>query len=728
MTLRLVVCLLLTGVIGTAQQPSAPPSDQPSPARFGTATAGVVVDVVVRDGRGRPITDLTKGDFEVFEDGFAQAIVDFEPYAAADAPITAEDAATAAGLSSPGTPSARRLAQGPPVIALAWDRLSPEARTLAHRAAKRLVETKAPGELVGIFLTDLTLSTIQPYTTDTTKLLAAVEDLATRATSQQGREPSPLDTIVGRAQTPATAGPEESGYGLAGFSYYVGRTPERAPGAGDRPDYTPMTNIVQMLIRMEQSYLQFLYETQGRASMLGLLSLVGSLGELPGRKTVLYFCEGLTLPESQQARFRQVIEAANRNNVSVYTFDAAGLRVQSAQQQTAREIRELTFTALGPADSRSAKWSEELENNERLLKMDPAVSLSILASQTGGVLTNNTNALDRAIDHINDDRRHHYLLSYVPTNGAMDGTYRAIAVQVKRPGIHVRARRGYKAATSSAATPVLDYEEAPLAALAATPAPAAFPVALRAMHTPMPGRPGLVSVFMAFNARSLAIGRNEDGSQLYAGATVLARVVDEQKREVARASQQYELTGTPAERERLAQGAVLFFKTADLTPGRHRVEGAAHDRMAEQSATARAEVVVTPPAGAWLAGDLIVVARAEPIAPDAPGAATHPLVADGRLFTPEPVAVPGRTPRDTVSFVVPMLTFERDLSRVPATIELRRGDHVAARAELAIPEPGPDGRVMIVGRLPLAGVPPAEYELRLTVAGATRTATLRVTP
>lgn len=248
------------------------------------------------------------------------------------------------------------------------------------------------------------------------------------------------------------------------------------------------------------------------------------------------------------------------------------------------------------------------------------------------------------------------------------------------------------------------------------------------MHTPMPGRPGLVSVFAVFSARSLAVGRNDDGTEYMAGAIVLARVVDGRRVELARASQQFEVRGTTAERDSMRQRSVLFFKTADLPAGRHLVEVAAHDPMAAQSTVTREPVAVPAPTGSTLVGALIVVARVEPIAAGTPGASTHPLVADGRLFTPEPVAAPGRTQRDTVSFVVPMLTFERDLSRVPATIELRRGDYVAARAELTIPEPGPDGWVMIVGGLPLAGVPPAEYELQLTVAGATRTATLRVTP
>ena len=188
-------------------------------------------------------------------------------------------------------------------------------------------------------------------------------------------------------------------------------------------------------------------------------------------------------------RYRSVIDAANRNNVSIYTFDAAGLRVHSAQQQTSREMRELTFTALGSDASKPDALTQNLETNERLLKMDPSVSLGILAEQTGGLLIDNTNALDRAIDLINNDRRHHYLLSYVSTNPTPDGRYRRIDVKVARPDVEVRARRGYRASAELSTAPVLEYERPAIAALSSTPAPSAFPITARAIRTPMPDRP-----------------------------------------------------------------------------------------------------------------------------------------------------------------------------------------------------------------------------------------------
>jgi len=154
MLLRVAIGFLLTSALTLAarQPPAAPPAGQET-ARFGAATAGVIVDAVARDKHGRPVTDLSPAEFEIYEDGVLQQIVAFEPYTPEDGPKTVVEAARVAGVGT-GKATTRRLSEGPPVIALAWDRLEPEGRALAHQAAKRLVETKAPGELVGVFLTD----------------------------------------------------------------------------------------------------------------------------------------------------------------------------------------------------------------------------------------------------------------------------------------------------------------------------------------------------------------------------------------------------------------------------------------------------------------------------------------------------------------------------------------------------------------------------------------------
>jgi hypothetical protein len=50
---------------------------------------------------------------------------------------------------------------------------------------------------------------------------------------------------------------------------------------------------------------------------------------------------------------------------------------------------------------------------------------------------------------IADDLTSYYLLGYYSTNAKLDGGYRALRVRVKTPGVQVRARRGYRAATAA---------------------------------------------------------------------------------------------------------------------------------------------------------------------------------------------------------------------------------------------------------------------------------------
>lgn len=69
----------------------------------------------------------------------------------------------------------------------------------------------------------------------------------------------------------------------------------------------------------------------GRVSVFGLWGIVSELSRLPGRKSVLYFSEGLTLPGNLLPQDESLVDAANRALVSIHTIDARGLVVGSDQ-------------------------------------------------------------------------------------------------------------------------------------------------------------------------------------------------------------------------------------------------------------------------------------------------------------------------------------------------------------------------------------------------------------
>jgi len=73
-------------------------------------------------------------------------------------------------------------------------------------------------------------------------------------------------------------------------------------------------------------------------------------------------------------------------------------------------------------------------------------TMAALAKATGGAFIENSNALLSGIQRAFADTRDYYVLGYVPSNAAMDGSYRTIAVKVSDPKVVVRAKAGYWAA------------------------------------------------------------------------------------------------------------------------------------------------------------------------------------------------------------------------------------------------------------------------------------------
>src|SRR6185369_6317504 len=220
---------------------------------------------------------------------------------------------------------------------------------------------------------------------------------------------------------------------------------------------------------MIQQYETLERDQQGFATINGLLAVINPMRNLPGRKTIIFFSEGIALPTSVQTKFPAVISAANRANVSIYTIDAAGLRTESGTAESARELNSIVAQRLGNQARGSDRGSsgpymKSLERNEELLRFDPRSGLGQLADQTGGFLIHDTNDLANGVRRINDDMHGYYLVTYVPKNEDYNGKFRQINVKLTRPSLEVQTRKGYYAVESVDQLPVLDYEAPAIAA------------------------------------------------------------------------------------------------------------------------------------------------------------------------------------------------------------------------------------------------------------------------
>ena len=692
---------------------AVPQAQQPQRAT-GTLQGGVsavLVDVVIRDRKGEPVRDLRASEVQLLEDGVPQTIASFTPVleagtaAAPPAPTSGDVAPAASVATAPAVSDAR-----PPVTALVFDRLTPEARRLAVAAAQKYVgaQPEAPG-YIGIFGVDLSLMPVAPFTRNVRVLKAALDGLATRATSTsnsaEARAKATSLEQAASASAQSTAAAEGSA-GASGSSVGTG-----AGGA----------MLAQMQANMIRGFDALERDQAGYSTTNGLFAIIEGMRRLPGRKSIILFSEGIALPPAVQRLFISVTDAANRANVSIYTMDAAGLRAESEQAKIRDQVNKAGAGGggiLAGGKTGGGALTQSLENNEEVLRQDPRNSLSGLARDTGGVAFDNTNDLRQGFERVESDLRNYYLLGYTSTNDKLDGQFRTIDVKVSRPGVTVAARRGYFAVRDSGGTPVHTWEAPALGALESKPVPNAFPVRAAAMLFPERERPGLVPVIVDFKTAPLSFTPAADGKSYTSDFAVLVRFLDDRNQVVRKISQHYEIQGPLANLERAKQGEVLFYREPELPPGVYTMEAIVYDNPSGQASVRFATVEVARADVSRLrASSLILTGAAERVA-DKDRRRDNPLLVKDILVYPHLAQAVSRKSKEVGFFVTVYPT-----AGAPPQAVLQLLDNGKAVAEHPLPLPAADaqGRIQQTGRVPVEQLAPGTYELRVVVQqGTTR--------
>jgi VWFA-related protein len=659
----------------------------------------VRLDVVVRDKSGRVRKNLTACDFEVYEDVVRQEIGSFELTSATNATNVStssgkrNDKQGANDSARPIVAPETNALTGISAVAFVFDRLSLDARARATRAALAYLQESAnQAELFGVFVTDLSVVEVQPFTGN--------RELVKSGLAKAGLHDPSLYTSTTERQRQLR---NSLTSGQSSF------------------DSQRAAMELSMLERIEELE----RDQQGDATTRGLLLIASSLRLQPGRKAVIFFSEGMILPSSVMETFRSVINAANRNNVSFYTVDAAGLRAESKALETTKELasrNEARMAQLATSAEPNGPMIKDLERNEDLLRLNPDSGLGQLADQTGGFLITDSNDLKGQLRRVDEDLHTYYLMSYTSKSQNYDGHFRRIEVKVKRPGLLVQSRKGYFAIKGTFASPVLSYEAPALAALQNTPKANSFPFCAGGFSFPERERTGLASVIADVPLSAFTFHTDQEKKVYATDFSIVSLIKDSAGQVVDKLSKQYRLSGPLDKVEELKQTRVLFYREADLASGRYTLQTVAYDAPTGRASvrTGTIEVSSNDEGKLWLS-DVVMLKRAEP-ASAADEKQSNPFHV-GKVIVSPNLGEPIQRSLKEVPFFFDVYTTPATSAGPKLTIELRQQDRTLVRMPGELPQADASGRIQYLAGLPLEKIPAGSYELRVTVSDETTSMT-----
>src|SRR5713226_6965015 len=280
-------------------------------------TANLVsLDVIVKDKKGKAITDLKPEDFTVFENGVPQKIDFF------DATLTTSEAAQPIRPNDPTQPpnDSTRLKSRTPngfprnIIALVLDGQSTEVANLKHvreGMMKYIRERISDSDSVALFSISGGLQLLQPFTQGKAKLIAAVEKAYDSSTVSKTSEARGLSENISAMRERIASGPELEG--------------GPAPGPGFNGSAAAQALIARHVLEQYIQLRSSLSTQQTRPVLAALAAISEGLRPIPGKKTLVMFSEGFVATETLDWQVQSTIDIANRANVTIYIIDSSGL-------------------------------------------------------------------------------------------------------------------------------------------------------------------------------------------------------------------------------------------------------------------------------------------------------------------------------------------------------------------------------------------------------------------
>ena len=670
-----------------------------------TDSSEVVVDVVIRDKKGKLVRGLTARDFTVQEDGAGQTITALREVTGGGGSVDAGGAVGATRAApTDGKPDPSKTVR---LFTLVFDRMGIDSRRIARVAANDLLKQDLPPNVFySVFYTDLSLKLVQPFTNDRAKLKAAVERVL-------GGNPTDFanslaDFQQSAAQTAGGAGASEAASsGSRGAGVDAGNLAAEAMG-----------KMVSEGMEFAQTATR---EQAGRSSIFSLWGIVKAQGRLPGRKSLLYFSEGLQIPASVINQFRNMMAAANKANVAIYPIDARGLSATGDNGLGESMIAQAGRISAGQyknqenGEQMSREMDRQFDRIQDAIRANPQVMLQELAESTGGFLMANTNDFRQPLRRLTEELGTYYELVYRPANTTLDGRFRAIEVKVDRPEVKIQSRSGYFALPSLAGTTVLPYEVPLLNALAAKPLPKGVEFRASVLRfRPLPGGEMQTEILFDLPMSGVTFRENAEKTAYRTHFSFLALVKDTQGQVVGKITRDLPMDQPTDRLKGFQLGRAIFNRQLNLRPGRYTLEAAVADREGQKIAARRIAVVVPGRPEKTVSLSSIVLVRRMDQAPPTPEPDDPFLNGVNRVVPTLNDAVPGGAGKAlSLYFVVYPIPGAADKPKL--TMEFFDGEKRLGGGEPELPAPGADGRIPYIATTPLDAFKPGLYEVRVTV-------------
>jgi VWFA-related protein len=589
----------------------------------------VNVDVMVKDRKGKYITDLKAEDFTVLENGAQQTVQFFEP----PLPLKAESVGdTKAELSSAATqsgtpPTSVEVNQAPRnIISLVLDGQTTDLANLKQvreGTIKYIREQISDVDVVALFAVASDLRLLQPFTQDKAKLISAVEKAYSASGSSKGFEQRDIGENIAKERGIV----ESSGGALPGSI-----TTQAAGSASAQAMIA--ARVLQQYIKLRSA----LSEQQSRPILASLAAICEAQRGIPGKKTLVLFSQGFVAPAILDWQVQSTIDIANRANVAIYIIDSAGLKASAPQSGGPAPSSQLAgiSAATGQEQRIQAVGGETVFDYVR--QEGPNRGYDILyriSGDTGGQFIKNTNDIAKGLERIDHEIRARYTLAYQSTDPNFDGSFRKLKIEVKRADVQVISRSGYYAMAHDAVVSVSPEDKRLLASITAAGDNSALPLFIELPAFRFREGNYIVPISIELPPSALKFDA-KDGKQLMQ-LEILGVVQQTQGKILSRLGGNFNVALTSEQYRAIQNNNIFYRQDIELAPGTYSIDLVVKDRLSGKI-TARRETLVLPATNSDFSMSGVVLSRHVDPAPKNPAAreTTDALNQGGVQIRPSP--------------------------------------------------------------------------------------------